>query len=129
MQLGAAFAGTAIENSMLGVAHSCANPLTAHFGIVHGQAVGTMLPHVIDFNAQAPEAQEAYEQLHAAGGLSGRVRAHLLASRMDLSLSQLGVDQSLLGTLSEEAAKQWTAQFNPVEVDEDSLLRLYQDAW
>jgi alcohol dehydrogenase len=129
MQLGAAFAGTAIENSMLGVAHSCANPLTAHFGIVHGQAVGTMLPHVIDFNAQAPEAQEAYEQLHAAGGLSGRVRAHLMASRMDLSLSELGVDQSLLGTLSEEAAKQWTAQFNPVEVDEDSLLRLYQDAW
>ena len=30
MLLGAAFAGTAIENSMLGAAHSAANPLTAH---------------------------------------------------------------------------------------------------
>ena len=31
MQLGAAYAGTAIENSMLGAAHSAANPLTARF--------------------------------------------------------------------------------------------------
>src|SRR5690606_727045 len=30
MQLGAHFAGMAIENSMLGACHSCANPLTAH---------------------------------------------------------------------------------------------------
>src|SRR5260221_2927754 len=33
MLLGAAFAGTAIENSMLGAAHSAANPLTARYGI------------------------------------------------------------------------------------------------
>src|SRR5256714_6007331 len=51
MQLGAAFAGLAIENSMLGAAHAAANPLTAHFGVVHGQAVGVMLPAVIRFNA------------------------------------------------------------------------------
>src|SRR5690606_25520674 len=46
MLLGAAFGGTAIENSMLGAAHSAANPLTAHFDVVHGWAVGIMLPHV-----------------------------------------------------------------------------------
>ncbi len=40
MQLGACFAGLAIENSMLGAAHGLANPLTTHYGIVHGQAVG-----------------------------------------------------------------------------------------
>ncbi|MEY4691253.1 MAG: hypothetical protein RIT19_1578, partial [Verrucomicrobiota bacterium] len=51
MLLGAAMAGTAIENSMLGAAHSAANPLTAHFGIVHGAAVGLMIPQVIRFNA------------------------------------------------------------------------------
>ena len=38
MQLGAAFAGLAIENSMLGATHALANPLTARYGIVHGQA-------------------------------------------------------------------------------------------
>lgn len=129
MQLGAAFAGTAIENSMLGVAHSCANPLTAHFGIVHGQAVGTMLPHVIDFNAQDSEAREAYESLHPEGGLSDRVREHLKASRMDKSLSQLKVNEGMLDTLASEASQQWTAQFNPVEVNVESLRGLYRAAW
>src|SRR5688572_9509890 len=52
MLLGAHLAGCAIENSMLGAAHSAANPLTAHCGIVHGHAVGVMLPHVIRFNSQ-----------------------------------------------------------------------------
>src|SRR5437762_6636264 len=47
MLLGAALAGLAIENSMLGAAHAAANPLTAHYGIVHGQAVGLMLSSVV----------------------------------------------------------------------------------
>ena len=38
MQLGAHLAGVAIEQSMLGAAHACANPLTARFGITHGVA-------------------------------------------------------------------------------------------
>ncbi len=50
MQLGACFAGLAIENSMLGATHALANPLTTRYGIVHGQAIGLMLPHVIRFN-------------------------------------------------------------------------------
>ena len=65
MLLGAAYAGLAIENSMLGAAHSAANPLTAHFGIAHGQAVGTMLPHVVRFNADHSEARESYRELMA----------------------------------------------------------------
>ena len=52
MQIGACLAGLAIEHSMLGAAHGLANPLTAHFGLAHGQAVGVMLPHVIRFNAE-----------------------------------------------------------------------------
>src|SRR4051812_18557631 len=52
MQLGAAFAGLAIENSMLGAAHALANPLTTQFNIARGQAVGMMLRHVIRFNGE-----------------------------------------------------------------------------
>ena len=55
MQLGAAYAGVAIENSMLGASHALANPLTAMYSIAHGQAVGAMLPHVIRFNGQKYE--------------------------------------------------------------------------
>ena len=37
---------------MLGAAHSAANPLTARFGTVHGNAVGILLPHVVRFNEE-----------------------------------------------------------------------------
>ena len=71
MQLGACFAGLAIENSMLGAAHGLANPLTAHYGIPHGQAVGLMLPHVIRFNAAAGRPAPIGELLESAGGCDG----------------------------------------------------------
>src|SRR5258708_40012340 len=51
MLVGSHLAGCAIENSMLGIAHSLANPLTGRHGVVHGFAVGVMLPHVVRFNA------------------------------------------------------------------------------
>ena len=53
----------AIENSMLGAAHSMANPLTAHHGLAHGQAVGLCLPHVVRFNAADEGARAGYEAL------------------------------------------------------------------
>ena len=51
MLLGSHLAGLAIENSMLGAAHACANPLTAEYDITHGIAVALMLPHVVRWNA------------------------------------------------------------------------------
>jgi alcohol dehydrogenase len=70
MLLAAAFAGIAIENSMLGAAHSAANPLTAHYNVVHGIAVGVMLPHVVRFNAGDAAARRAYAELASAPELA-----------------------------------------------------------
>ena len=39
MLLGAHEAGIAIEQSMLGATHACANPLTARHGTTHGVAI------------------------------------------------------------------------------------------
>ena len=73
MQLGACLAGMAIENSMLGAAHALANPLSAAYGIVHGEAVALMLPHVIRFNGETVAA--SYEELlQATAGMRGRPR-------------------------------------------------------
>ncbi len=52
MQLGAHFAGMAIEQSMLGAAHACANPLTARYDLAHGLALAILLPHVVRWNAR-----------------------------------------------------------------------------
>ncbi len=126
MLLGAHLAGAAIEQSMLGAAHACANPLTARFGITHGLAIGVMLPHVIRFNAQANNYYDAlhvnpYElalQIEQLRGIAG----------LPASLRELAVPESALPSLAEEAARQWTAGFNPVPVDVSSLLKLYRTA-
>src|SRR5216684_6171114 len=66
MQVGAHAAGLAIELSMLGAAHACANPLTARYGITHGVAIGVMLPHVVRWNAEHVGDQYA-ELLRVSG--------------------------------------------------------------
>ena len=65
MQLGAYWAGLAIENSMLGAAHACANPLTAHYNTEHGVAIGLMLPHVVRWNGAV--VGERYRELLELG--------------------------------------------------------------
>jgi alcohol dehydrogenase class IV len=129
MQLGAHLAGMAIENSMLGCAHSCANPLTAHYGITHGLAVGVMLPAVIQFNAES--VGSLYRALDSGGAerLSARVTALLRAADLPADLSSLGVSRSILPVLAEEAAQQWTAQFNPRPATAGDLARLYEAAF
>ncbi len=133
MQLGAAFAGTAIENSMLGAAHSAANPLTAHYGIVHGQAVGLMLPAVIAFNARDPEAHNHYLELAMIAGLAciddliGELDTILDAARMREGIAKLGIDPSAFPKLAAEAAQQWTAGFNPRKIDAQDFEELYAE--
>jgi alcohol dehydrogenase len=137
MQLGAYFAGMAIEASMLGAAHSCANPLTAHYGITHGVAVGLMLPHVIRFNALT--AGHLYEDLvHCSDLGNGEPASEILAKRittlmhiagLPTTLSQCGVSRGILTLLAEEASQQWTSRFNPRLVGDAELLHLYESAW
>ena len=143
MLLGAALAGTAIENSMLGAAHSTANPLTAHYGIVHGQAVGMMLPHVIRFNAENEVAKRSYAELasgpeiacvsegveQAVDALVREVEALLELAGMPKTLGDCGVQQKDLAMLASEAAKQWTATFNPRPISERDFLALFEAAF
>ncbi len=128
MQLGAAYAGLAIEYSMLGAAHSMANPLTAHHGIVHGQAVGIVLPAVVRFNAHIPGI---YDDFLFANGLANPEELALAIERI-LALSGLGQPLRSFGVtlenipaLAEEAARQWTASFNPRTIVADDFARLY----
>ena len=127
MQLGAAFAGLAIENSMLGAAHSCANPLTAEYGIVHGQAVGLMLPHVVRFNSGIPEIAAQYHSYHE-GDLAQRITAFVQVAGLKTRLSELGVQADKIPVLAEGAAKQWTANFNPRDITEADFAKLYEAA-
>jgi alcohol dehydrogenase len=143
MLLGAALAGTAIENSMLGAAHAAANPLTARFGIVHGQAVGLMLPAVVRFNGRDAAARRAYAELASAPEIACMSDGHenawaaliktieelLNLAGMPRSLADCGVKRSEIKNLAADASRQWTAGFNPRAVTERDFVKLYEEAF
>jgi alcohol dehydrogenase len=143
MQWGAALGGAAIEHSMLGAAHSAANPLTAHYGVTHGQAVGLALPWVIRWNAADPSVARGYQALvqktdppiaeidaaSAAEWLAGRIEGLLQSAGLASPLRDFGVQEDRMEQLAVEAAAQWTAQFNPRPVAAGDFMQLYRGLW
>lgn len=128
MLIAAHLAGIAIELSMLGAAHACANPLTARHGIAHGIAVGVMLPHVVRYNTGAGD--NPYVALDEdPRRLVERIETLLAAAHFPPRLRDHGVSPTDLTALAELAAKQWTAGFNPRPVDARDLHTIYQAAW
>ncbi len=124
---GAHLAGAAIEQSMLGAAHACANPLTARYGIAHGMAVGIMLPHVVRFNSSIK--RDAYASLGLeADALADRITHFINVANVPDGLSALGVERANIGVLSDLAATQWTAKFNPIPVDAEKFKIIYESA-
>jgi len=135
MQLGACLAGMAIETSMLGAAHATANPLTAHHGITHGQAVGLMLPAVVRMNGQehAPWYAELVREVEpgvrvedAPERLATMLTKWLKEANLATSLEELSVPQEGIEQFTEDALKQWTGTFNPIPLDAKRVKDLYQ---
>ncbi len=140
MQLGSYFAGMAIENSMLGATHACANPLTTHYSTVHGAALAMLLPSVVRWNGLV--AADRYADLVRLSGTqtgAGVIApTEILAQRLEelasfgglrSSLSVAGVPAADLGMLAEEAAEQWTGTFNPRPFDQAGALEVYEQAY
>lgn len=138
MLVGAHFAGMAIEQSMLGAAHACANPLTARYDLAHGLGLAILLPHVVRWNA--PVASERYADLlgsprrrtrdeDAAESLARRVEDLARAGGLALTLRDAGVDEAALPELAAQAAQQWTGSFNPRKLDAAGALEIYRAAW
>ena len=137
VQFGAALAGLAIENAMLGAAHALANPLTAAHDVVHGQAVGVMLPHVVRFNG--PVCGAAYANLLADVGIAATasdagstladwLTGLLAAARLKTSLHGCGIEAPDVHALAAGAAAQWTGGFNPRPVTATEFADLYEAA-
>jgi alcohol dehydrogenase len=135
MQLGAALAGLATENSMLGAAHASANPLTAHFNVVHGHAVALMLPHVMRFNSADPAATAIYTRYSAILAELG-VSSQALIDWVSTLVTRSAVPPVALNgaapdfaALAQDAAKQWTGQFNPRPLQPADYVALYRNAF
>ncbi|HEX9723905.1 MAG TPA: iron-containing alcohol dehydrogenase [Vicinamibacteria bacterium] len=138
MQLGAYYAGVAIESSMLGATHACANPLTAHYGTTHGVAIALLLPQVVRWNAGVAGSRYR-ELLSLAGNASSEKKSgEALARRLEQlakagglpdRLRSVGVPENELETLADEAAAQWTGRYNPRPFDATGALEIYRWAY
>ncbi len=144
MLLGAHEAGVAIEQSMLGAAHACANPLTARYGTTHGVAIAVMLPHVVRWNAD--QIGDRYADLlrvagrassaptREPGAIAGERMAERLcalrrAGELPATLRELDVPSEDLAALAADAATQWTGTCNPRPFDAAAALALYERAY
>jgi alcohol dehydrogenase len=118
VQLGAAWAGVAIENAMLGGA----------------QAVGLVLPHVVRFNA--PQCEDDYadlcRDLPTMAAIPGSVRLAdwlqylLRQAGMSASLADLGLADADTAALAAIATQQWTGSFNPRPFSATDFETLYE---
>jgi len=137
MQLGAYYAGVAIENSMLGATHACANPLTARYGTAHGAAIAMLLPAVVRWNERV--AGDDYAKLLSWSSVAGQqndlTATEALARRLEQlaeagglrnNLRAEGISKSEITELASEAAEQWTGTFNPRPFDKQGAIEVYQ---
>lgn len=132
MQIGAALAGLAIENSMLGAAHATANPLTARHNVIHGHAVALMLPHVMRFNAENAAARAIYDRYSAILKEAGIASVSVTEWVEDLvartSVPSVNGATTDISALAQEASRQWTGQFNPRPLRHEDYVALYRGA-
>jgi alcohol dehydrogenase len=137
MQLGAHFAGVAVEQSMLGAAHACAHPLATRYQLTHGLALAILLPHVVRWNADvaldryaallgSPRRRQRDED--AAETLAARLEDLASAGGLTTTLADVGVEEGALPQLAEEAAHEWVASFNPRPLDAARALEIYKAA-
>ena len=137
MLLGAHFAGVAIENSMLGASHACANPLTCFHGITHGVAIGILLPKVVRWNM--PVVGDRYHeliQIVESGNLDEdnpeelacQLEEMVRLGNMPSTLGHFDIFEDDLSRLASAAAKQWTGQFNPRAFDRSGALEVYRSS-
>jgi alcohol dehydrogenase len=140
MQLGAYYAGVAIENSMLGATHACANPLTARYGTEHGAAIAMLLPSVVRWNERA--AADRYAALLSLSSVAadehGCTPTEALARRLEklaavgglqADLSRVGIKKADLVDLAADAAQQWTGRFNPRPFNQEGAMEVYSCAY
>lgn len=92
-------AGMGFSNVGLGIVHSMAHPLGAHYDTPHGVANALLLPYIMEYNAESPAAPKYIQIAKAMGvntdgmSLEEGVRAAIEAVK-NLSLS-IGIPQKL----------------------------------
>ncbi len=132
---GAYLAGFSIGNATMALHHGICHVLGGRTWFAHGVLNAIMLPHVMQFNADAvPDTMSAIADamLHERGGeLSAPEAVAALVGTLPVPhrLRDAGVPEAILDSVAAEAATNSTIQANPKPVTEADLRALLQKAW
>lgn len=137
MMLGSTMAAMAFTNTILGIAHSMAHPLGGVFNIPHGVANAIVLPVVMEFNlignpekfvkvaVAMGENVEGLNKMEAATRSVKAVRE--LSQDVGIPrLGELGVKESDIPILAEEAMKGGDRWTNPRNTTLQDFIGLYK---
>ena len=138
MALGQYVAGMGFSNVGLGVDHSMAHTLSAYYDMPHGKACATLLPAVMEYNAEA--TGEKYREIARAMGVKNvdsmtqeEYRAAAVKAVSDLA-SDVGIVLSLKGVVKEEDVHQMSVDAyndacrpgNPRETSIEDIEAIYR---
>jgi lactaldehyde reductase len=135
-------AGMGFSNVGLGIVHSMAHPLGAHYDTPHGVANALLLPYVMEYNAESPAAPKYIHIAKAMGvntdgmteaeGVKAAVEA---VKQLSLSigipqkLNEIGVRKEDLHTLAVDAFNDVCTGGNPRPTAIEDIEALYNKAY
>lgn len=139
MMLGCLIAGFGFSNANLGLVHGIAHTLSAHFHLAHGVANATVLPYVMQYNADScPE-----KMVNLAKAIDLPVSGDLAKDKYLLSkellkmtktvgiktLSELGVEEKDFEMIAEDVLKEPVLGFNPKQgVTKEDVISILKKA-
>lgn len=146
MHEASSLAGMAFNDAGLGICHAIAHQIGGQFKVTHGLANAILLPHVVKFNARNDQQAKAkyaniarkldiahhYDQdENAVEQLIAAINNLAVALNSPRSLETAGVDlneaERVEQTVVNNAYKDITTAFNPVEVTKHDLKGIYRN--
>lgn len=135
-------AGMGFSNVGLGIVHSMAHPLGAHYDTPHGVANALLLPYVMEYNAQSP-ASAKYPKIAQAMGVDTKgmtleqgvnaaieaVRQLSLSIGIPQKLHEIGVREEDLHQLAIDAFNDVCTGGNPRPTSIEDIEELYRIAY
>ena len=133
MSLGSLESGLAFSNTKTTICHSLSYPLTATFGIPHGQAVAITLPAFLRWNSEAivdkmPGLLQAIEA-ESAGAAAARISSLMRSIGLETTFSGLGMKPDDLELVVDEGIYAGRADNNPRETSPDQVLSILRDLY
>jgi alcohol dehydrogenase len=140
MMLGCVITGFGFSNANLGLVHAIAHTLSAHFHLAHGMANASVLPYVMEFNAescpqkmaelaraiQLPVTENLAEDQYLISAELKRLTEALGIKK----LSEQGIVEKDLEMLAEEVLKEPVLNFNPrKDITKPQVLEILKKAF